>query len=83
MSFQFRVCHDVLLTKYGRIFERIISYAVSYIYNIIIRCEYYVPGFMSGSNRSGDLSDAQKSIPIGTIGAVIFTSIICIFSVLL
>jgi len=38
-----------------------------------------VLGFMSGSNRSGDLSDAQKSIPVGTIGAVIFTSIICIF----
>jgi len=42
-------------------------------------CEHVVLGFMSGSNRSGDLSDAQKSIPVGTIGAVIFTSIICIF----
>ena len=35
-------------------------------------------GFMSGSNRSGDLSDAQKSIPKGTIGAVVTTSIMCI-----
>jgi len=33
---------------------------------------------MSGSNRSGDLSDAQKSIPSGTIAAVVTTTIMCI-----
>lgn len=33
---------------------------------------------MAGSNRSGDLRDAQKSIPIGTILAIATTSIICI-----
>jgi len=42
-------------------------------------CVDIVLGFMSGSNRSGDLSDAQKSIPVGTIAAVIFTSLVCIF----
>lgn len=33
---------------------------------------------MAGSNRSGDLRDAQKSIPIGTILAIATTSFICI-----
>ncbi|XP_049604931.1 solute carrier family 12 member 7 isoform X8 [Syngnathus scovelli] len=35
-----------------------------------------VTGIMAGSNRSGDLRDAQRSIPVGTILAIFTTSII-------
>ncbi|XP_070841732.1 solute carrier family 12 member 7 isoform X2 [Chaetodon trifascialis] len=42
-----------------------------------------VTGIMAGSNRSGDLRDAQKSIPIGTILAIVTTSIIYITCVVL
>nr|XP_057915551.1 solute carrier family 12 member 7 isoform X4 [Doryrhamphus excisus] len=42
-----------------------------------------VTGIMAGSNRSGDLRDAQRSIPVGTILAIFTTSIIYFSSVVL
>uniref|UniRef100_A0A4W6EH99 Solute carrier family 12 member 5a n=1 Tax=Lates calcarifer TaxID=8187 RepID=A0A4W6EH99_LATCA len=42
-----------------------------------------VTGIMAGSNRSGDLRDAQKSIPIGTIAAITTTSTVYMSSVVL
>lgn len=42
-----------------------------------------VTGIMAGSNRSGDLADAQKSIPIGTICAILTTSTVYLSAVIL
>ncbi|XP_047446250.1 solute carrier family 12 member 7-like isoform X2 [Mugil cephalus] len=42
-----------------------------------------VTGIMAGSNRSGDLRDAQKSIPTGTILAILTTSFIYISCVIM
>ncbi|XP_068163763.1 solute carrier family 12 member 6-like isoform X2 [Antennarius striatus] len=42
-----------------------------------------VTGIMAGSNRSGDLKDAQRSIPIGTIFAILTTSIVYLSNVVL
>ncbi|XP_059478016.1 solute carrier family 12 member 6 isoform X3 [Neocloeon triangulifer] len=42
-----------------------------------------VTGIMAGSNRSGDLADAQFSIPRGTIAAIATTSTVYLSSVLL
>ncbi|XP_076807872.1 solute carrier family 12 member 4-like isoform X3 [Clavelina lepadiformis] len=41
-----------------------------------------VTGIMAGSNRSGDLADAQRSIPKGTIGAVLTTAFIYLSTVI-
>ncbi|XP_062404559.1 solute carrier family 12 member 4 isoform X2 [Sardina pilchardus] len=40
-------------------------------------------GIMAGSNRSGDLKDAQRSIPVGTILAIATTSLVYMSSVVL
>uniref|UniRef100_A0A8C9VLX6 Solute carrier family 12 member 6 n=1 Tax=Scleropages formosus TaxID=113540 RepID=A0A8C9VLX6_SCLFO len=42
-----------------------------------------VTGIMAGSNRSGDLKDAQRSIPVGTILAILTTSLVYLSNVVL
>ncbi|XP_077445498.1 solute carrier family 12 member 6 isoform X3 [Stigmatopora argus] len=42
-----------------------------------------VTGIMAGSNRSGDLKDAQRSIPIGTVLAILTTSLVYLCTVVL
>ncbi|GMT23547.1 hypothetical protein PFISCL1PPCAC_14844, partial [Pristionchus fissidentatus] len=42
-----------------------------------------VTGIMAGSNRSGNLKDAGKSIPVGTLSATLITSTVYISAVLL
>ncbi|XP_053253164.1 solute carrier family 12 member 7 isoform X3 [Podarcis raffonei] len=42
-----------------------------------------VTGIMAGSNRSGDLRDAQKAIPTGTILAILTTSFIYLSCIVL
>lgn len=42
-----------------------------------------VTGIMAGSNRSGDLADAQKSIPTGTICAILTTTTVYLSSIIL
>jgi amino acid transporter len=45
--------------------------------------DFYRLGIMAGCNRSGDLADAQRSIPIGTISAILTTSVVYISAVFL
>ena len=53
------------------------------LFNLKYSDFFVFQGIMAGSNRSGDLADAQASIPIGTICAICTTSTVYLSSVLL
>ncbi|KAG7526918.1 solute carrier family 12 member 7-like isoform X2 [Solea senegalensis] len=71
--------------------EAVDTYNKHYVFNDIstyftLLVGIYFPsvtGIMAGSNRSGDLRNAQKSIPIGTIMAILTTSFIYLSCVVL
>ena len=55
------------------------SVITSLVNNFLVLLGIFFPsvtGIMAGSNRSGDLKDAQASIPTGTIAAIATTSIV-------
>ncbi|RWS05065.1 solute carrier family 12 member 4-like protein, partial [Dinothrombium tinctorium] len=71
--------YDKSLKKYRYIF---IDISTSFTFFVAI----YFPsctGILAGSNRSGDLKDGQRSIPIGTIAAQLTTSFVYLSSVVL
>lgn len=57
---------------------KIINKKKSPVGGIVDCLSHFIAGIMAGSNRSGDLRDAQKSIPVGTILAITTTSLVCI-----
>lgn len=63
-----------LIQPVGGIVEQFL-HVLSFFYLLSL---YFLLGIMAGSNRSGDLRDAQKSIPVGTILAITTTSLVCI-----
>ena len=60
------------------LFDRFIFSSSSLMISLLLSS-----GIMAGSNRSGDLADAQRSIPIGTICAILTTSFVYISAVFL
>lgn len=66
-----------LIQPVGGIVEQFL-HVLSFFYLLSL---YFLLGIMAGSNRSGDLRDAQKSIPVGTILAITTTSLVCILYV--
>jgi len=65
--------------KYRNIFVDITTTFTNFVAVYFPSCT----GILAGSNRSGDLADAQKSIPTGTIAAQLVTSFVYLSSVVL
>ena len=67
------------LTRFNYVFVDITT-------SVTILVSIYFPsctGILAGSNRSGDLRDAQQAIPLGTLGAQLTTSFVYLSTILL
>ena len=71
--------YDSSKPRYANIFVDITSSFTIFVAIYFPSCT----GILAGSNRSGDLKDGQKSIPIGTLGAQLTTSFVYLSSVVL
>ncbi|XP_071784589.1 solute carrier family 12 member 4-like isoform X2 [Asterias amurensis] len=78
---EYRDSGDVLPRQEG-INNQVVADITTSFYVLLAIFFPSVTGIMAGSNRSGDLMDAQYSIPRGTIAAIITTSLIYLTSVL-
>lgn len=71
--------YDESKPKYANIFVDITTSFTIFVAIYFPSCT----GILAGSNRSGDLKDGQKSIPIGTLAAQLTTSFVYLSSVVL
>lgn len=78
-----QVLDNGLLPPNAKFFRIIRSDARTFANFLLSDFNLLIPGIMAGSNRSGDLADPQKSIPVGTIAAIAVTSTVYLSSVLL
>jgi len=78
---QYRKAGESKMNHKGNTYETVADITTSFTILLAIFFPS-VTGIMAGSNRSGNLKDAQYSIPRGTIAAIATTSVVYLLSVI-